>query len=95
MVSRLLRIGHVLADLEGLTKRDWLLVTAAETDGQLKYYVHGKLTIAVGNQQVEVHDVEERTVWFQAIRDLESEGEIELLAKSAGSLTFSLACSHR
>ena len=78
------------ADLEGLNECDWLLKMASESSGQIKYYEHGKVAVLVGNQQVEIHNNEERLAWYANIVDLETDGHIVLLNKRVGVLTFTL-----
>ncbi len=79
-----------MVDLEGLNKGDWILQKAYESDGQIKYWVHGKVAVVVGDQKIPVQNEEERAVWFQVIQDLAEEGDIVLLDKRIGSLIYEL-----
>ena len=77
-------------ELDELNECEWLLKVAIESDGQIKYYVHGKAAVSVGGRTVEVKDEKERSRWRENIRILECDGHVKLLNKRVGSLTFGL-----
>ena len=78
------------ADLEGLNECEWLLETASESNGQIKYFVHGKVAVSVGGKQIKVQDENERSRWHANIKVLEHDGHIVLLEKRLGTLIFEL-----
>ena len=73
-------------DLDGLNECEWILKTAYESGGQIRYLVH-KEAITVGGQQAKGHS------WVENVKVLEVDGHIELTRKGIGILTYTLTRS--